>query len=393
MDNNIKYSITKVILDYHLFEYKDKELSLKMLSKTLDSVNSIKETEYYQLINNNYLAIFKDKLFSKYHFLKKDINTKLKSVVYLEDISNKINIYNKLSLEDIYLILDINETINLLLTGFNNCSSIHNLKKKALNLMLNLYQIFVNENNYSNFVNLKKSNLIDNKCNKYVQLNNYINELNLCKLITIQFNCDFEFINLINIKNRKSSLTWFLRGIILNYFLNYNLMYLITDNESCFIQFKNMFISKFNFINSDICEIMSLDNNNLNKITSERKHFNKIIYRDIIYLSKINNIESRNYYLWVYILDNYINHDNCDCKNAEIMKTNQLFNIMIIVAFCLNNLITRPKDYSSFHYIITCLFKIKDLSSILYKNLNNHINVFFLNNNINYNLNNFLINK
>lgn len=263
----------------------------------------------------------------------------LDNFIKMFEMETKIEEYNKTKFSVLinkkYLIvftsfkMKLKELIHKYVLKIRNliCKQIKDSEKLiSLSLFCNLILIFSPE--FYTLYNMKK------------QIYNFIINSTEYKIEQILFS-EFLFINLINEKNRKCSVSWDYRLFLIKYLNNF-------DNKLLNLKYihnlKN-FSAIFKCFDKELCSMRDI---------------NKL---DLEFLYRINEKEKRNYHLWKYLIHLFNFYAN---DISEIKK--------YIFYFSLLSMINYPVDHSSFSNCIFYLHKMhKELNEQFILKLKNYL--------------------
>lgn len=280
----------KGIREYYLCE--DSDFNNMIDCFTLST--SIKErvsTDYFEILNSNFFLIRKNM------FCKKKTKTLFKRLFEVRnEIEQKLGASEELSSEDLII---INNTCNILLIGCAESSTLYNIKRLVIDCLL-----------------------------KQLKVVQRIGEL-ICE--------ELKFIQMINRDNRKSSISWDYRVYLFKTATTNSNAHI---RESIQANFEQSNSKQDNFEVNDNCELKKEEKQSL---TDFIIYFEQSELRDF---KEVNAKESRNYYLWKYILTK---HNLIEELFEQEPQTIVLIS-KIHLSFALEILCSCPSDYSAFHY-------------------------------------------
>ncbi len=219
-----------------------------------------------------------------------------------------------------YFIVDNKSEMKSLIEDFSNEEKINNIKEGIFSCKINDKYMLLSKNNIKEFYSNFYQNLL--QINKNFDLFNLNDSKNIICLINyvLLFNDNITFYSLkqkillkikhLNNKNniiiseyfytiltnrnlRKSSISWFYRFFLVNNLKDY--IYFIHHENN-----------------------QNLDNFYIKFFENEKTIFSSFIYKDIENLYLINEKESRNYHLWIY-LNRIFTSDNFSIKDKKII--------------------------------------------------------------------------
>jgi len=330
--------------DYQVTSEDNYEMLISMLELELGKIITVVKFKYLCLINNKYLIIFED--------FKKELKGIFKTVMKIREEEIKIISFDKLR--------EINVLLNLVLIFSPDCYTIYNIKKELIKQILLLNQIKSDNNND----------------------------------IIILFLNDFKFINLINLKFRKSNISWNYREHIINNIFNFvgsngngNGQYKqdkltdltkldilmkyseeilnLSSEVKLYLDYHHSFLNLFGINTNSVnnTNMIGNNNNNNNNNNSEKDIYDKdnlslfitnFTFLDFFLMNNINNNSARNYYLWNHLifLNKLLNKDTkFGLKNFSHKD--------ICLSFALDIFSKNPLDYSSFSFLNNYYDKVK----------------------------------
>jgi hypothetical protein len=156
---------------------------------------------------------------------------------------------------------------------------------------------------------------------------------------------EFLFVNIINERNRKCSISWEYRYFLMKNFkekLNEIISNKYEDKVNSFLHKIKNYLKYFK---SDFSE---------NKLM-------RIMLLDLYLVYNINEKEKRNYHLWKYIVHIFNLYPSLEEKT-------------VLYIFCLLNFINNPLDYSAFSTLINIHLKIGDVIGLKKEELKSYLN-------------------
>lgn len=305
------FSNFEYIKEYFLIDEPDSSVEAKniFINNYLNHIkcNSYKEYEYYYIIDDNYFLIKANK--SKKDELFKQILQRK------EEFKEAIQSNPKNGDEFIKKLMNF---MNFVYIPNAECITIINLKKLLL------------------------IRLFDYSLYDYILMSEYL------------------YIHLINISNRKCSLSWGYKEYLRDFILN--MIKKSSYNDQIYNSIMNLYKNKYNIINLNSFidkSFLSIENINeylLLEKDNERLYGFIFILVEIQLAYEVNIKEKRNYFLWKYL--NFYIKDSQSYNNSEkliIINNNQIrlsfIRVFLLFSFYISLFLKDIKDYSLFHLI------------------------------------------
>ena len=171
-----------------------------------------------------------------------------------------------------------------------------------------------------------------------------------CEIISKNVNCEdlifseFLFVNILNEKFRKCSISWDYR-----YFLTKNFYSKISLTSPLFRKYLEEIFEKFTNKFNNVLEIFR-NKFTLKSFIEDYDH-RCVLFLDLYFIDKLNDIEKRNYHLWKYIVHLF------DLFSQDCSK--HLSETVFIFSFCLYNFLKNTLDYSAYSNLINFHKKLK----------------------------------
>lgn len=233
-------------------------------------IEDIVKGRFSYKINNKYLIILNSFQKGIKHYYR-DFILKIRSDIQKNSIPFK------------YLV-EVNNFINFILVFSPEFYTLYNIKKEIM--------ISLQSRNMDNLISID-TNTFSNHCLS-----------------------EFLFINLINEKNRKCSISWDYRFFLIKNFSKY------------------MLLSEEKILNNDrVNKLTKILDNYLLLFNTEIT--NPLLVYDLSSIENINEKDKRNYHMWKYIIILYNHYDNYNDR-------------VLIFIFCLYNFVIDPLDHSAY---------------------------------------------
>lgn len=314
------------IEDYSIKATEEYELIIQTMQNDKESVHSFIQYDLFSIANSNSFLINKDKFKTKK--VQKLVQKMIKVKKELRHCNNNSKFDNDTSNRVLIL---LNNLSNLLLIGCSDFLTLYNMKKDYIESII-------------------KSREDNDKSRK--NLNSQVIE----SLIT-----EIKFIDLVSLKNRKSSMSWDYRIYIFRHIINILLDKTNDIKEDRVLNSSNFeLINKFNKDHHTFISIFFNSMDKLNEII-ENNYLLFLLNQELYYLFRINNQESRNYYVWKYLLliKNtifdflMISKSNENKNSSKSSGTKNLFSnvLKLLFVFGFSLIGNNNKDYSAYHFV------------------------------------------